>query len=162
MVYLPSREPGAPTPALAGLGSVIAIGSVVAIGCAVVVGLFGGVTGIQSAWAAILLGWFVGLAVRRKRCDSPAAIGGAIIALAGSALASLIAVTIRIVREAHVPLADVLAHIPRLISVVPHVIGWFGFLCWALATYLGCVTIARGPQRQVPASPSTTASGRAP
>ena len=158
MVYLSPREPGAPTSAPAGLGPVIAIGLAVAIGCAAVVGLFGGVTGIQSAWAATLLGWLVGLAVRRKRCDSLAAIGGAIIALAGSALSSLIAVTIRIVREAHVPLAAVLAHIPRLISVVPHVIGWFGFLCWALATYLGWVTIARGGQRQVPASPSATAS----
>lgn len=158
MVYLPPRESGASASALAGFGPAIAIGSAVAIGCAFVVGLFGGVTGIQSTLAAILLGRFVGLAVRRNRCDSLTAIGGAIIALAGSALASLIAVTIRIIREAHVPLAAVLAQVPRLISVMPHVIGWFGFLCWALATYLGWVTIARGGQRRGPASPSATAS----
>ena len=63
----------------------IAIGSAVAIGCALVVGVFSGITGVQSAWAAILLGWLVGLAIRRSRCESPAAFAGASIALAGSA-----------------------------------------------------------------------------
>ena len=44
---------------------------------------------------------------------------GAGIALAGGALASLIAVALRIAKEAHVPLAVVLAHIPQVISAVP-------------------------------------------
>ena len=60
MAYIPPpawpRPPGTPTPAPPGLGSVIAIGSAVAIGCAFVAGVFGGITGIQSAWAAIPLG----------------------------------------------------------------------------------------------------------
>ena len=116
-------------------------------------GVFSGITGIQSAWAAILLGWLVGLAMRRSRCDLPTAIASASIALAGSALASLIAVTLRIVKEAHVPLAVVLAHIPQVIPAVPKDIGWFGFLCWALAAYLGWVTVSRGERRQGPALP---------
>jgi hypothetical protein len=159
MAYIPPPEPGTPTPVPPGLGSVIAIGSAVAIGCAFVVGVFGGITDIQSAWAAILLGWLVGLAIRRSRSDSPTAIAGASIALAGSALASLIAVTLRIVKEAHVPLAVVLAHIPQVISTVPEGIGWFGFLCWALAAYLGWVTVSRGRRPQSPALPSAVASG---
>jgi hypothetical protein len=138
---------------------VIAIGSAVAIGSAFVVGVFGGITGIQSAWAAILLGWLVGLAIRRSRSDTPAAIAGASIALAGSALASLIAVTLRIVKEVHVPLAVVLAHIPQVIPAVPKDIGWFGFVCWALATCLGWETVARGERRHGPALPPATASG---
>jgi hypothetical protein len=138
---------------------VIAIGSAVAVGCALVVGVFSGITGIQSAWAAILLGWLVGLAIGRSRCDSPAAIAGASIALAGSALASLIAVTLRIVKQVHVPLTLVLAHMPQVIPAIPKDIGWFGFLCWALATYLGWVTVSRGERRRGPALPPTASGG---
>ena len=68
MVYLPPREPGAPAPALASLGPVIAIGTVVAIGCAVVVGLFGG----RNRYSVHLGGRPArlarGSAVRRNRC----------------------------------------------------------------------------------------------
>jgi hypothetical protein len=106
---------------------VIAVGSAVAIGCAFAAGVFSGITGIHSAWAAVLLGWLVGLAIRRSRCDLLAAIAGAGIALAGSALASLIAVTLRIVKEAHVPLTLVLDHMPLVAPAVPRDIGWFGF-----------------------------------
>ena len=159
MAYIPPSEPGLPTPTLPGLGSVIAIGSAVAVGCALVVGVFSGITGIQSAWAAILLGWLVGLAIHRSRSDASAAIAGASIALAGSALASLIAVTLRIVKEVHVPLAVVLAHLPQVIPAVPKDIGWFGFLCWALAAYLGWVTVSRGERRPGSALPPATASG---
>jgi hypothetical protein len=159
MAYIPPPEPGTPTPTPVSLASVIAIGTAVAIACAFAVGLFSGITRIESAWAAILLGWLVGLAIGRKRRDSPAAIGGAIIALAGSALASVIAVTMWIVKEAHVPLAVVLAHMPVVISAVPHGIGWFGFLCWALAAYLGWVTISRAGRQQNPVLPTATASG---
>ena len=143
MAYIPPLEPGPPSPAPPGLGSLIVIGSAVAVGCALVVGLFSGITGIQSAWAAILLGWLVGLAIRRSRCDTPAAIAGASIAVAGSALASLIAVTLRIVKEVHVPLAVVLAHIPQVIPAVPKDIGWFGFVCWALSAFAGWASVGR-------------------
>ena len=158
MAYIPPPEPGAPTPAPPGLASVIAIGSAVAVGCALAVGVFSGITGIQSAWAAILLGWLVGLAIGRSRCDSPAAIAGASIALAGSALASLIAVTLRIVKQVHVPLTLVLAHMPQVIRAVPKDIGWFGFVCWAIAAYLGWQTVARGERRPGPALPPATAA----
>jgi hypothetical protein len=36
---------------------------------------------------------------------------------------------------------------------VPRDAGWFGFLCWALAAYLGWVTVSRGGERQGPALP---------
>jgi hypothetical protein len=160
MAYIPPPGAGAPTPAPPGLGSVIAIGSAVAIGGAFAVGVFSGITGIQSAWAAILLGWLVGLAMRRSRCDLPTAIASASIALAGSALASLIAVTLRIVKEAHVPLTVVLDHMPLVAPAIPRDIGWFGFLCWALAAYLGWVTVSRGGGRQGSVLPPATPSGQ--
>ena len=138
----------------------IAIGSAVAIGGAFAVGVFSGITGIQSAWAAILLGWLVGLAMRRSRCDLPTAVASASIALAGSALASLIAVTLRIVKEAHVPLTVVLDHMPLVAPAIPRDIGWFGFLYWALAAYLGWVTVSRGGGRQGSALPPAAPSGQ--
>jgi hypothetical protein len=124
------------------------------------VGVFSAITGIQSAWAAIVLGWLVGLAMRRSRCDVPTTFAAAGIALAGSALASLIAVTLRIVKEAHVPLTAVLGHMPEVAPAVPRDIGWFGFACWALATYLGWVTVSRGEARPGPALPPATPSGQ--
>jgi hypothetical protein len=79
---------------------VITIGSA----AAVAVGLFSGPTGIQSAYAAILLGWVVGRAIRRSRSDTPTAAGAGIIALTGSATATVVALTVRIMTVAHVPL----------------------------------------------------------
>ncbi len=160
MAYLPPPGPGAPSPGPASLGSVIATGSAAAIACATAVGLFSGITGIQSAYAAILLGWAVGLTIRRGRSDTPAAIASAIIALAGGALASVIAVTMRIANQAHVPLAVVLGHLPLVISAVPQAIGWFGFVCWALAAALGWVTIVRHrPTHNFAPTPATAPSG---
>lgn len=119
MAYIPPPELRAPTAGSADLGFVIAIGSAVALAGAFAVGLFSGLTRIQSAYVAILLGWVVGLAIRRRRRDSSAAIAAGIIALAGSATASVIALAVRVVRVAHIPLAVVLTHISKVISLVP-------------------------------------------
>ena len=163
MAYIPPPEPGAPTSAAVSLGSVIAMGSAAALAGAFAVGLLSGLTGIQSAYVSILLGWVVGLAIRRSRRDSPAAIGAGIIALTGSATATVIALTVRIVTVAHVPLAVVLTHMPKVISAVPHVIGWFGFVCWALAAYASWMTTADRGRRPSPilrpARPATAPGG---
>jgi hypothetical protein len=162
MAYLPPPGPGASSPGPASLGSVIATGSAVAIACATAVGLFSGITGIQSVYAAIALGWAVGLTISRRRSDTPAAIAGAIIALAGSALASVIAVTLRIANQAHVPLAVVLGHLPLVIPAVPQAIGWFGLVCWALTAALGWVTIVcHRPTPTFAPTPATQCGGPA-
>jgi len=101
------------------------------------------VTNHQFAYGAILLGVFTGQAVRRIRRDTEAAIAAALISLAGSALASLTGLTMRLVRAAHVPLSVVLAHISTVISILPQAIGAFGFLCWALAAYAGWADVGR-------------------
>jgi len=147
MTYLPPPLPETAAPARRTLGLAIAVGSAVAIVCAFVVGLIGGATNTQFTFAAILLGVFVGQAVRRIRRDTQAAIAAGLISLVGSALASLIALTMRLVRAVHIPLSIVLAHMPRVISAMPHVIGGFGFLSWALAAYAGWVSVG-GPRIQ--------------
>ena len=135
----------APPPARLGVG--LAAGIAAALAGAVVVGVFSGVTRIQSAYAAILLGWIVGLAVSRAGRDPLATAGAAVLSLAGSGAASVIAVCITAVREGHVPASIVAAHFWRAIPLLPQVIGWFGFVCWALAIIVSCRTVRRGRGR---------------
>jgi hypothetical protein len=146
---------GVPDPAPRTLGLAIAVGSAVAIACASAVGLLGGVTNTQFAYGAILLGVFTGQAVRRVRRDTPAAVAAGLISLAGSALASLIAVTMRLVEAVHIPLSTVLAHMPVVVSILPHIIGWFGFLCWALSAFTGWGSVGRQRIRTAPVSGQT-------
>jgi hypothetical protein len=141
MAYIPTPLPQAAVPGLRPLGLAIALGAAVAIACAFGLGLVVGMTNTQYAYGAILLGVFTGQAVRRIRRDTQAAVTAGLLSLAGSALASLIAITVGIVRTAHLPLALVLAHMPTVISLLPHVITTFGYLCWALATFTGFVNV---------------------
>lgn len=141
MAYISPPLWEAPTPDLRGLGLAIAVGSAVAIPCAFALGLIGGVTNMQFAYGAVLLGVFTGQAIRRIRRDTQAAIVAGLLSLAGSALASLITVTMRLVRAFHIPLSVVLAHMSAVMAGLPHVIGAFGFFCWVLATFTGFVNV---------------------
>lgn len=141
MAYIPPPLPQAPAPASRALGLAIAAGSAVAIACAVILGVIGSLTNTQFAYGAVLLGVFTGQAIRRIRRDTQAAIAAGLISLAGSALASLIMVTMRLVRAFHIPLSVVLAHMPTVMAGLPHVIGAFGFFCWVLATFTGFVNV---------------------
>ena len=141
-----------PDPASRTLGLAIAVGSAVAVACAFALGVIGAVTNTQFAYGAILVGVFTGQAVRRVRRDTQAAAAAGLISLAGSALASLIAVTMRLVEAVHIPLSTVLAHMPTVISVLPHIIGWFGFVCWALSAFTGWVNVGRPRIRTAPMS----------
>jgi hypothetical protein len=132
-----------PDPAPRTLGLAMAVGSAAAIACAFALGLIGGVTNTQFAYGAILLGVFTGQAVRRVRRDTQAAVAAGLISLAGSALARLIAVTMRLVEAVHIPLFTVLGHMPVVSSVLPHIIGWFGFVCWALSAFAGWASVGR-------------------
>lgn len=145
MAYIPPPLPAAPASAPRGLGLAIAVGSAVAIACAVILGLIGGLANHEFAYGAVLLGVFVGQAVRRIRRDTQAAIAAALISLAGGALASLAGLTTRLVTAAHIPLPVVLAHISTVISILPRAIGVFGFVCWALAAYAGWADVGRQP-----------------
>jgi hypothetical protein len=141
-------DPLIPGPARGSLGLAIAVGAAVAVACAFVVGLIGGATNTQFAYGAVLIGWLAGLSMRKIRVGTETAIAGAAVALIGSALSSVISLTLRIVKVAHVPLSLVLAHESTVISDVPHYIGFFGFLCWAIAAYVGWATAAGRRRRR--------------
>ncbi len=134
--------PGAAKPPRS-LGLVTGVGSAVAIACALVLGVLGAATNRQYLYGAVVLGVLVGRAVRQIRRDTQAAISAALISLAGGALASLIALTMHLAQAVHIPLSAVLAHLSTVISALPHVIGWFGFLCWALAACTAWAGVAR-------------------
>jgi len=144
------QAPVLSVPPPARTGAALALGAAVAVGGALIVGVFSGMTSIQSAKVAILLGWLVGLVVSRAGPALDAAAGAGILSVAASAAASVIGVIIVIVRLGHVPLAIVLDHLPRVISLMPHVIGWFGFVCWALAAVFGWATVRSRGRKHSP------------
>ena len=140
------------------LGTALALGFAVAIGGAIALGVFSGITRIQSAYAAILLGWVVALVVCRAGRGPLAAAGAGVLSLAGSAAASVIAVCISAVRIGHVPASIVAEHFWRAIPLLPHLIGWFGFVCWALATVVSWQTVRRRGRKRSRASSTATAA----
>jgi hypothetical protein len=142
----------------------LAQGAGVAVACAFAVGVFSGLTRVQSAYVAILAGWLAGRTIHRGSRDLPAAVAAGIMALAGAALASVIAVSIRITVTAHLPYEIVAAHIARVIPLVPHFIGPFGFICWALAAVVGWLAVRSEGRRRpgltrAAAHPASTPSG---
>jgi hypothetical protein len=141
----------------------VALGAAVAFGGAVIVGTFFGLTNYQSTYLSIVLGWLVGLVVSRAGREMPAAVASGLLALAGSALGSLIGIIIGLVRTVHVPLSVVLSNLGRVISLVPHVIGGFGFLCWGVSGVVGWAIVrSRGRTlRRItqPINPGQTSGG---
>jgi hypothetical protein len=157
-------SPLIPAPPPRSIGLAIAAGAAVAIACAFVVGLIGGATNTQFAYGAVLIGFLAGLVMRKIRMDKQTAIAGAVVALIGSALSSVIALTLHVVKAGQIPLSYVLGHESTVISDVPHYIGFFGFLCWAIAAYVGWATAAgrrrRRGYRRMRGAPAT--AGQAP
>jgi len=123
------------------LGAAMALGAAVALGGAVVAGTFFGLTNYQSTYVSILFGWLVGLVVNRASRDMPMAVVAGALALAGSALASVIGIVIGLVKTVHVPLSVVLSNMAHVFPLVPRVIGVFGFLCWALSGLVAWATV---------------------
>jgi hypothetical protein len=148
MSYPQAPVLSAPPPART--GAALAVGAAVAVSGALIVGVFSGMTSIQSAKVAILLGWLVGLVVSRAGPALRAAAGAGILSAAACAAASVIGLIVVIVRTGHVPLAIVVDHLARVISLMPHVIGWFGFVCWALAAVFGWSTVRSRGRRHSP------------
>jgi hypothetical protein len=127
-----------------GIGPAIALGSAAALGVALVAGIISGLSNIQFAYGAVLVGLCAGLVIRRSRTDQAAGLAGAIVALVFSAISSVVAF---ITHGLHVgaPLSYMLAHL----SLLPHYMGFLGFLFWALGAYVGWATVSgRGRRRR--------------
>jgi hypothetical protein len=135
-----------------GIRPAIALGCAAALGVALVVGVISGLSNIQFAYGAVLVGLCAGLVIRRSRTDSAAGLACAVVALIFSAVASVVALITHIVKDNIPPvtLSFVLEHISTVISHVPHYIGFLGFLFWALGAYVGWATVSgRGRRRGV-------------
>jgi hypothetical protein len=148
----------------ASLGTAVALGAAVALGGSVIVGTIFGLTNYQSTYVSIVLGWLVGLVVSRAGREMTIAVAAGVLALAGSALGSLLGIIIGLVKTVHVPLWIVLSNMGRVISLVPHVIGGFGFVCWALSGVVGWAIVrSRGGRtlRRItqPVSPGQLSGG---
>jgi hypothetical protein len=135
-----------------GMGPAIALGCAAALGVALVVGVISGLSNIQFAYGAVLVGLCAGLVIRRSRTDQTAGLACAVVAVIFSAVASLVASITHIVKDNIPPvtLTFVLEHISTVISRLPHYIGFLGFLFWALGAYVGWATVSgRGRRRGV-------------
>jgi hypothetical protein len=139
-----------PAPAMS-LSIAVVLGAAVAIGGALIVGTFIGLTNHQWTYISIVLGTLVGLVVSRAGGAVPMSAAAAILSLAASAAGSVIGLMIVIVRLGHVPFSLVVSHIWRVFSLVPHVIGAFGFLCWALSAIAGWAIVRTRGRRYGPA-----------
>jgi hypothetical protein len=128
-----------------GMGPAIALGAAAALGVALVVGVISGLSNIQFAYGAVLVGLCAGLVIRRSRTDQTAGLAGAVVAVIFSAVSSLVAFTTHFVK-AGLTLSYTLANVSQL----PHYMGFLGFLFWALGGYVGWATVTgRGRRRRV-------------
>jgi len=167
-------DPLIPAQAPRSIGLAIAVGAGVAVASAFIVGLITGAANTQFAIGAVLIGYLSGLAMRKVRADPRLAIPGAIAALIGSALSSVVALTVHVVKVAQIPASFVLGHESTIVSDIPHYIGFLGFVFWALAAYAGWSAASGrrgwrgyGRMRGAPAAagqapPYGTAPGQAP
>ena len=145
----------------------------IAVGLAVVVALAGAVLwglvamlfNLQLSLIGLLIGAGVGAVVARYRAGHrPTIIAGAVIAVAGCALGTLLAMVFRLLK-AQVPLSYILGHLTGpsgLFHYYPSEVGGLGLLFWAVAAY-AAVRIPLQRQRNIArAAPLTPVWGQTP
>ncbi len=127
----PVRQASTGRAVLAGIG--------VAVAGSLVWGLIAYLTKYQFSLLAIFMGFGVGTVMFRVngRNRNPAlAVAGAILAVFGCALGSLVAETLVVLRHG-VPFSLILAHLDLLFRFYPQAVGGLGLLFWAIAALYG-------------------------
>jgi hypothetical protein len=121
--------------------------AIIATGLAVVVALAGAVLwglvamlfNLQLSLIGLLIGAGVGAVVAKYRAGHlPTIIAGAVIAVAGCALGTLLAMVFRLL-NAQVPLSYILGHLTGrfgLFHYYPSEVGGLGLLFWAIAAFV--------------------------
>jgi hypothetical protein len=142
MSYLPGSPVGGPNASQPNIGVAAAVGLAAAIGSGLVVGILSGLINSQFAYGAVLIGFAVGGTMRRFGRSQAMGLTSAVIAVAGSALSSVVAEITRLVNHFHIALSIVLSHLSIVFRALPHYIGFLGFLFWALGAYIGWATIS--------------------
>jgi hypothetical protein len=89
----------------------------------------------QLSLLSLLIGAAVGLAVAKYRPGHlPTVVAGGIIAVAGCALGTLLAIVFSLL-DARVSVAAIIAHASLVARAYPSAVGWLGLLFWLLAAY---------------------------
>jgi hypothetical protein len=89
----------------------------------------------QLSLLSLLIGAAVGVAVAKYRPGHlPTVVAGGIIAVAGCALGTLLAIVFSLL-DARVGVAAIIAHASVVARAYPGAVGWLGLLFWLLAAY---------------------------
>jgi hypothetical protein len=89
----------------------------------------------QLSLLSLLIGAAVGVAVARYRPGHlPTIVAGAVIAVAGCALGTLLAIVFTLL-DARVGAGTIVAHSNVVARAYPSAVGWLGLLFWVLAAY---------------------------
>ena len=89
----------------------------------------------QLSLLSLLIGAAVGVAVARYRPGHlPTVVAGAVIAVAGCALGTLLAIVFTLL-DAGVGAGTIVAHANVVARAYPSAVGWLGLLFWVLAAY---------------------------
>jgi hypothetical protein len=109
----------------------------------------------QLALLSLLIGAGVGVAVARYRPGHlPSILAGAIIAVAGCALGTLLAIVFSLL-DAQVSAGTIVARANVVARAYPSAVGWLGVLFWVVAAYAAVRLPFRGRRqgtRQIPRS----------
>jgi len=127
LIVSPGRRPSS----LAALS----IGAGAAIAGAAAWGLVALLIHRQLSLLSLLIGAAVGVAVARYRPGHvPTIVAGAVIAVAGCALGTLLAIVFTLI-DARVGAGAIVAHANVVARAYPSAVGWLGLLFWVLAAY---------------------------
>jgi len=89
----------------------------------------------QLSLLSLLIGAAVGVAVARYRPGHlPTIVAGAVIAVAGCALGTLLAIVFTLL-DARVGAGTIIEHANVVARAYPSAVGWLGLLFWVLAAY---------------------------
>jgi hypothetical protein len=89
----------------------------------------------QLSLLSLLIGAAVGAAVARHRPGHlPTIVAGAVIAVAGCALGTLLAIVFSLLDD-RVSVAAIIAHASVVARAYPSAVGWLGLLFWLIAAY---------------------------
>ena len=113
----------------------------------------------QLSLLSLLIGAAVGVAVARYRPGHlPTIVAGAVIAVTGCALGTLLAIVFSLL-DAQVSAGTIVAHANVVARAYPGAVGWLGLLFWLLAAYPAVRVPLRAARRPADAPDPALTSG---
>ena len=113
----------------------------------------------QLSLLSLLIGAAVGVTVARYRPGHlPTIVAGALIAVAGCALGTLLAIVFSLL-DANVSAGAIVAHADLVARAYPGAVGWLGLLFWLLAAYPAVSVPLRAARRSADAGEALLTGG---